>query len=228
MRKWVLFVRNEKNNHFLERYMRDLFILSCVFAYTTNLFAFKDFKLSKDVFKKVSFESKIGDVNNYYGTYLQMNVNFKPVKDLFYQLDEFLADSLNKTNARTEAHITVLTPIEYQNFFKPLNISMNEINHVALDYKIQKSDYKILCIGKGESDTRTEATYYLVVESKNLLKIRKELYELYLIKGGIPSRFDPESFYPHITIGYSAARDLHLADGVHKGRNSCWSNITLK
>ncbi len=194
--------------------------------FSQYIFAQDTFMIDPQVTNKVPFISKIGDDKNYYGTYLQMNINFAPVKELFLKLDHTLKGSLNKKNARVEAHITVLTPIEYQKFFKPLGILMDEINQIALDMKIQNSDVTYICVGKGENVEQSQQTYYIVVKSRNLSQIRNQLFYLYKKRGGIPSQFDPNNFYPHITIGYTNS-DLHLSNGVYKGRNSCWGSLRI-
>ena len=160
-----------------------------------------------------------------YESYLQMNIHFPPVKKLFEDLDQDLGNSLNKKNARTEAHITVITPVEYRNILEPAGISIQRINDIAMEMKIQQSDFEVVCLGKAESYEKS--TYFLVVESEELLNIRRAIFKEYTKFGGKPSRWDPELFYPHITVGYSH-RDLHLeSDGVFKGYNSCWRKIKI-
>lgn len=152
-----------------------------------------------------------------------MNINFAPVKELFNQINQEV--TLNKKKARTEAHITVITPVEFRNVLEPVGLDINEINRIALNNNIQKSQFDVICIGKAERESKS--TYYLVIKSEDLLKIRREVFKVYIAKGGVPSRWDPELFYPHITIGYTD-RDLHLeSDGVYKGINSCWRKIQL-
>lgn len=178
--------------------------------------------LDKEIFKKEQFISHVEEKP--FGSYLIMNINFKSVKKLFISLDGFLNGSLNKKKARSEAHITIITPPEYDNILKKY-ISIDEINKIALESDLQNSQFKPLCIGKGEFEGRQ--TYYLVVRSIGLLKIRKKIFELYKSRGGNPSQFDPNLFYPHITIGYTNS-DLHLGPhGVKKGVNSCYGKIKI-
>jgi 2'-5' RNA ligase len=183
-----------------------------------------ELSLNKSVNDKVDFiaHTKPGT----YGSYLAMNIHFDPVKKLFHQLDKKLNGKLNKKQARTEAHITVITPVEYRPILEK-HIHIKEINEIARKNHIQDSKFEILCLGQGQSKDKNKSTYYLVVKSKNLMKIRKEISNLYIKRGGVPSQFDPMLFYPHITVGYTH-RDLHLeSDGVKKDEKSCWNSIRM-
>ncbi|MES2768220.1 MAG: hypothetical protein V4596_03660 [Bdellovibrionota bacterium] len=155
--------------------------------------------------------------------YLTMNLPFEPTTGLLQELQ-------NKENLilknRGEAHITVITPVEYWNILKPLNITMYEINQIAESMKIQSSQFDILCLGIGKSTADKELkTFYIVVHSENLLNIRREIQSLVVAKGGNLNDFDPDHFYPHITLGYTQ-RDLHESDGVFKDKNTCIYQLT--
>ena len=189
--------------------------------FSQSLFA-QDFKISKEVFKSVPFIKHEG--SGQFGSYLAMNINFSPVKSLFLDLDDSLGGTLNKRNARKEAHITVVTPVEFFQVLKKY-IDIKEISALAKREKIQEAAYKMLCVGKGTF--KKDETYFIVVESEKLIEIRKKIQKLYINRGGEASKFDPLLFYPHITIGYTK-KDLHLGPhGVRKGPNSCWKKITI-
>lgn len=201
-----------------------IFIFLIFICGTFECFA-NELSLSKKVFKNQNFIPKMG--NEKYGSYLQMNIDFKSIQSLFFKLDKKLKGSLSKENARVEAHITVITPIEYREVLEPAGLNINDINIIAVESNIQNSNFSIDCLGMGETKDKTNQTYYLVVKSQTLLDIRKKIFKAYIKKGGIPSQFDPTAFYPHITVGYTT-RDLHLTgDGVLKGNNSCWRDIKL-
>ncbi len=160
-----------------------------------------------------------------FDSYLVMNIPFEPVKRTF--------DALNKSCGghlvnRNEAHITVITPPEYNEILKNY-VSMDEINAIALQSKIQNSKFTLKCLGRGRAllSDNWEETYYLVVQSSDLVRIRSTIFKKYISKGGEPSRFDPENFYAHITVGFTKA-DLHETNGVKKGLNSCVSDIELQ
>lgn len=163
-----------------------------LFALVFSLNSFSgEVEIRREVFDQAPFISHT--VPGQWSSYLIMNVAFKPVKEIFPQIDILMKGTLNKKNARTEAHITVISPVEFHKVLKD-KISIQEIHDIALKNEIQKSKFEIICLGKGEA--RDDSTIYLVVKSKNLLKIRKEVFSLFKERGGRPSQFDPELFYP--------------------------------
>lgn len=148
-----------------------------------------------------------------FDTYLTMNLPFSPYSELRKQIEK-------KTGAlkhRGEAHITVITPIEYFQVLKPIGVTIQEINEIARKQKIQNSRFRLVCVGLGKF--QNFETYYVVIESDDLLRIREEIASLYRQKGG-KEAFDPTQYYSHVTLGFSE-RDLHESDGVIKDRDSC-------
>lgn len=185
------------------------------------------FSIENSLKDKVTFVSH--ETPGQWSSYLAMNIKFEPVKTLFNSLDERLSGTLNKQNARTEAHITVITPVEFHNVLRD-KVSISEVHKIAQAMQIQNSEFEIVCLGRGEAmvDQQLEQTYYLVVNSPRLLQIREAVFNLYKSRGGKPNLFDPELFYPHITIGYTKD-DLHLGShGVIKGKNSCFADIEVQ
>lgn len=153
-----------------------------------------------------------------FANYLAMNIAYAPIEKFRADLEARLGAKLKN---RGEAHITVITPPEYNEVLKPY-VTIQEINRLAKDMRIQNSSFKPVCLGRGQTkiEGKTEQTYYIVVESHDLLKIRREVFKKYVDAGGEPSLFDPDAFYPHITLGFTQ-RDLHESDGIKKGKNSC-------
>jgi len=154
-----------------------------------------------------------------FDTTLALNVPYEPVRLARGQI----ADSLNiyldyfkGWDPRGEAHVTVITPVEYWEALRH-NISIEEIEIIAQVNHIQNSDLKVLGVGSGKAmlDGKEEETFFFIVASANLRNIRKHIYRKFLENGGRPEAFSPEMFYPHITIGYTR-RDLHIQDGVIK------------
>jgi 2'-5' RNA ligase len=125
-----------------------------------------------------------------------------------------------KLTNRGEAHITVVTPLEFDQVLKPF-LTIEEINKIAKDNSIQESSFDILCIGSGrkELDGVNEETFFFVVESPDLLKIRHKIQEAFEAAGGKKSLFNGNYFFPHITIGFTK-RDLHISDQVIKDDRS--------
>lgn len=160
-----------------------------------------------------------------FATYLTMEVQYAPVKKIFEQIQ---TKNQLKLKNRGEAHITVVTPIEYYDVLKS-HLTMNEIDRLAQSLNIQAASFEIKCLGRGQvkANDKTDQTFYIVVNSTKLLEIRKEIQKLFEQKGGAVNAFRAELFYPHITVGFTT-RDLHESDGVVKNESSCVGDIAYK
>ncbi len=214
--------------------MKNLILLLFI---STNLIA-QSVPLKGSVHKKVKFISHTEDGR--FGTYLQMNINFEPIEKFFNYLDELVYlrrdRRLSVENAREEAHITVITPIEYRDQLEKAGLTINRINEIANKImKIQESDFEVVCLAEGIGKKGTlrpgirDFTYYFVVKSRALMKIRKAI-EVELRKKKykrIKEKFNPYSFHPHITIGYTH-KDLHLEHGVIKSPMTCIADVREK
>ena len=64
---------------------------------------------------------------------------------------------------------------------------------------------------------QNEFTYFVVVQSEDLISIRKKIQDSFVGKGGDKNDFNPLNYFPHITLGFTK-RDLHESDGVIKGK----------
>ncbi|GAB5592959.1 hypothetical protein Unana1_07859 [Umbelopsis nana] len=124
---------------------------------------------------------------------------------------------------KDEAHITVISPPEY-NLLSNANITIDEINGLAAEYKIQESAFEVMCLGRVKLNDNV--VYQLVVRSPDLVRLRTKIFQLYWHKGGNPALFDPESFWPHVTVGYTE-QDVFIENGVYKGHNICWRAVKL-
>lgn len=112
---------------------------------------------------------------------------------------------------RGEAHMTVLTPPEYNRIEgKTRKKILSEMKREAA----REDEIKPVCIGRGQAELngKMEFTYYIVIESKGIRAIR-EKYHL-------------TDFYPHVTLGFTK-RDLHFEDGVRKDKSTCVSELNL-
>lgn len=183
-----------------------------------------EFKLSKNIYENSSLPFVSHQGNGPFDNYLTMEIQFEPMAELFKQL--LLTKRISLTN-RGEAHVTVVTPIEFNDVLKS-KLSMNEIEAVAKGSSIQSSHFEVVCVGKGvlEIENKLEQTFFVVVRSKALLKIREEVQKQFIKKGGEASLFRSTQFYPHITLGF-AKRDLHESDGVTKDERSCFGDLSL-
>ena len=149
--------------------------------------------------------------------YVAMPLPFAPFAELFQQLS---ANVPEKLISRGEAHVTVLTPPEYDQL--KAQISIDEINAIALALGIQNVKVKPFCLGRGDAviEGKREQTYYVVVEAEGLRKIRLAIAAEFVKRGGSSAVFDAEHFFPHVTVGFTK-RDLFDQDGVVKDQNSC-------
>lgn len=158
---------------------------------------------------------------------LAMNIPYEPVLAVRQQLQAAYPRSLfffKGWMPEGEAHVTVITPIEFRDMQRGMKagaagFSMTQIGDVAKAEGIQHSDLKILGLGSGRAqlEGQEEEAFFIVVESKALIRLRRKIHERYVASGGNATAFEPEHFYPHITVGFTKRdRDLHEADGVIK------------
>jgi 2'-5' RNA ligase len=152
-----------------------------------------------------------------------MNLPAAPAKEVFETLR---AQAGQELISRGDAHVTVLTPPEF-NSFKG-SVTMADINRLAQQMGIQKSDLKPVCLGHGRAnvDGKEEHVYFIVVKSENLLKIRAAIAAMVAKHGGETDGFRPEVFFPHITIGFTKM-DLHAEQGVIKDARSCMLPLSV-
>ncbi|MBF0106669.1 MAG: hypothetical protein HQM16_15255 [Deltaproteobacteria bacterium] len=160
-----------------------------------------------------------------FDTSLAMNTSYPPIQELRPIIEARIGQTLNffkLWDPAGEAHITTITPVEYYDVLRE-HLSIDEIERIALSHNIQGSTIEILGIGhgkamtkQGQPDEQMGETFFIIVRSENLLNIRREIKRAFLKNGGDPAKFDAENFYPHITIGYTGAHDLHITDGVIK------------
>jgi hypothetical protein len=145
--------------------------------------------------------------------YIAANIALAPIGALRSQVETAVGGSIKN---RGEAHITTITPIEMGVLTKKLAAS--QIERIAIDNGVQKANVVPKCIGLGSKGA--DSTFYLVVESPDLLAVRRAIAAAYVAKGGAASAFNAEKFFPHATIGFTK-RDLFESDGVIKSVASC-------
>ena len=157
-----------------------------------------------------------------FDSYLAMNLPFEPAEKLARRIEEQFEVSLKN---RGEAHITVVTPPEYQRL-QPY-LSMEQINRLAAH--IQTATLTARCVGRATAtlDGVEESTYFLVVDAPGLLTLRREIHDAFVAVGGAYSDFDPDAYQPHITLGFTR-RDLHERDGAIKDWRSCIAPTRLR
>lgn len=153
-------------------------------------------------------------------TYLAMNVAFPPADELRRELERRLGTTLLH---RGEAHVTVITPVEYDHALRG-TLTMKEISEIAGD--LQGPAFEPVCVGRGSANLngRGEQTYFVVLRAPKLLDVRRAVKDAFVKAGGSPSAFAEGNYRPHVTLGFTK-RDLHEEDGVVKDETSCIADL---
>lgn len=156
--------------------------------------------------------------------YLVMATPYAPTRELLSGLETRLG---RKLQDRGESHVTVITPPEFAVLSKRLAIG--DIEEIASEESLQTSRLKAVCVGGGRAmvDGVSEETFFLVVQSVDLVHIRRLIAGAYFANGGSVEDFDPEHYYPHVTLGFTKT-DLHESQGVIKSEESCRFPVAIK
>lgn len=152
-------------------------------------------------------------------SYISYEISYSPVRELFEELKK----TTGPLSDRGEAHITVITPPEFDNVLGKV-LTIEEINDLVVSENIQSATYEPVCVGSGSKGDRR--AYYVVVTSPDLLRIRRAVRDFYVSRKGDPDAFDPEWFFPHITLGYING-DVHETDGLFKNDKTCLPDSTV-
>jgi 2'-5' RNA ligase len=158
--------------------------------------------------------------------YLTLDLAFEPIRHLRAQVENRFGVDLSAASARgDEAHITIITPPEYWGLH-PF-ITMDEIID-RFGERIQKLKFKVLSLGEGTLviDEVKESAYFVIIEANEMLELRREIYEIVVSRGGSVENFDPDRFYPHITVGFTK-QDIHIEDGLHKDESAKVAEMRL-
>lgn len=148
--------------------------------------------------------------------WLGKDLPFSPYADQRMRIENLYKIKLQH---RGEAHITLLTPPEYQSLRTLL--SEAEIDKVAASHQLDRAPYKEVCVGTFK--LKDMSTWFIVVESEELMNFRKAIAKLVEQKEPeIKKRplFEALNWQPHITLGYTH-RDLHYQDGAIKDGRAC-------
>jgi 2'-5' RNA ligase len=148
--------------------------------------------------------------------YISLDLAYPYYKMLLEKLERRIGHPLK---SRGEAHITIITPPEYK--VLTTKIPAEKLHAQANEFMQQSPAFTTKCLGhfekKQPANSTTDHVYYVVTESKALLDFRKRLAE----ESGLPkTEFDPDLFYPHVTLGFTD-RDFHYEDGAIKNEKSC-------
>jgi hypothetical protein len=156
-------------------------------------------------------------------SYLSLSTPYAPVVHLIEQLQE--REKLKLKN-RGESHVTVVSPPEYTSLHKS-GVGMAAVERTADALQLGESDLDPVCLGMGQAmiNGKLERTYFIVLHSENILKIRHELARQELHSSSNDG-FESEHFYPHITVGFTLD-DLYEQQGVIKDQRSCLYRLRL-
>lgn len=160
-----------------------------------------------------------------YSNYLALDLAWEPFAKLRLGLESVFGRALSH---RGEAHITVITPVEFDNALQGF-VTMDEIDEIANAMDLTRATVQAIGVGRGDAEiaNHSELTYFVIVRSADLLRIRQEVARLYFARGGDPALFQPGHFYPHVTIGFTL-RDLHESDGVVKDESTRMGDVVLR
>lgn len=179
---------------------------------------------------KIELDRNLEDITlartNNSQSYISYDVNVNGVADLLNPIQERYQLLLQ---SRGEAHITLLTPDELGVLKKvlPLSFIQDFFEKSRPEVKLN-----IYCLGKGEAllKNKLEKTFFLVIHSKELVKLRQQLFQIAIKRGVqtelVKEKFIPDLYFPHITIGFTK-EDLHYQQGVVKNDQSCDLNFAF-
>lgn len=150
-------------------------------------------------------------------TIVAQPVDYKPVKRV---LDALNAKRRHPLKSHGEGHVTVINPSEYSSVLSK-HLSKERIQEIAEQEGFRKAEFEVVGLGRAKAPLQGEVaeSFFLVVKSPALTRIRKKIHDEFVAKGGKSSAFNPVQYEPHITVGFTH-RDLHSSDGVRKDVSS--------
>lgn len=163
-------------------------------------------------------EKTLASEPNVLKNYVSLDLAYPYYKLLLDKLEGRLKKPLKN---RGEAHITLITPPEYQ--VLALKMKPERIHELANEFIEKNPPITNVCLGHFQKNIAGAAnhTYYVVIHSPELFSFRKQIAAA---SGLSKAEFDPELFYPHVTLGFTE-RDFHYEDGARKNAESCPDNL---
>lgn len=176
-------------------------LVNFAFSHSSKTVTNKGQSLLREIYKSAPFIPN-NDPDKFFGRYLVKNINFKPIEKIRTYIESKRGVSLKH---RGEAHITVVTPPEF-NTIKKWNpdFEMDDV-HELVRPLIQLINFRILGIGSLEgknSNNQFSQVFFLIVESRGLRALRKLIAAEWQIPKII---FNPEDQDFHITIGFTVS-----------------------
>ena len=166
----------------------------------------------------------LANPNRASAAYISVAVPFAAIQSLKTQL---IGATRLTLKDRGQAHITVLSPPELGTIRKRL--SEVAILKAMDNDSLQEETFEALCVGAGQKPQggMTRQVFFLVIKADGLVARRQKLAEAFRLAGGANAAFDPEHFYPHITVGFTHT-DLFEQDGVIKDEHSCVAAVVVE
>ncbi len=149
--------------------------------------------------------------------HVAMVIPAEPLQKLKLELEHKEAMTLQ---SRPEASLWVLSPAELK--ILRAHMSLGEIHSYISKVGLQKIPFQPVCLSilRREEADKTLVTYFLALESKGLLEVRRQLSRHFVEHGGKPGSFDPEAYRPRITVGFND-RDLLREDSATGSSQPC-------
>ena len=181
-------------------------------------------ELSDEVLRSSRFKIPFHSGKGKLDSYLAIDVPYGPIKALQKKVEDYFGVTLK---SRGEAHITVVTPVEHWKRLRRF-LDIKDLHRYGEVEELQSMKYSILCVGRGQRKLKEnlESTFFVVLDAPEVVEFRRGVQKLMVLGGGKQWYFKPERYYPHITIGFTK-RDLHVSDGIVKGRRTCVADIKL-
>lgn len=151
-------------------------------------------------------------------------LDFTPVEKLRSELEKRIGKTLLH---RGEAHLTLVTPPEWSILSQVLR--MKDVEALAEKKKVHQQPFRVRCVKKVSATLAgaVEESWFVAVSAPELLEFRKDIWRLYMAKGGPSEDFKWRRWVPHITLGFTK-RDLYDEDLVNKERADCAFALTLE
>lgn len=207
---------------YFKGFLLQFFLLSNLFANNFNFSLEKSKLFYKNLYSTKAFIPHINP-KSFYGTYLVHNVSFQAMPKLKQSIEKI---TQLKLIDRGEAHITILSPPEFNKIQKYYpNFSMLKV-HDFVKSKIQKIKWKTLGIGHQSGKNHKglfSEVFYLVVQSKELRQLRFHIMSHFQLS---KNSFNPNLQDFHITIAYTVS-DLHNIDKSSKTLDSSLSMFNI-
>lgn len=123
-----------------------------------------------------------------------------------------------------ETHLKVITPSEWR--ILKQRLTMEELEKLALKRSLMTMPYAPKCLGKVETIINNKRDYSWVVvgEAQEMRQFRREVWRLYMTKGGQGPEFQWKRWHPTVTV---ASTSVGFDDEIaHRDRPECLITFT--